>query len=258
MSKVSKVDKGTKRSLGDRMKAYEAASKGTLPGRLPVIIRVDGKAFHTYTRGAEKPFDEKLMEVMDDTARALCEEVQGSVLAYVQSDEISLLIHSYKDLESEAWFSNEIQKMVSVSAGIASATFSLGSSKIFSGTHKRAVFDSRAFVLPESEISNYFIWRQRDCIRNSINTIAQNLFSQKELHGKNLDQVKQLLLDKADIDVDDQETWEPYFIRGRCVKRKLVKHSAGNVYRQSWDVDRDIPHFSLNRSYVEDFFKKEQ
>lgn len=239
------------------MKGYEQASKTVLPGRLPVIIRVDGKAFHTYTKGAEKPFDEKLMDVMDETALALCEEIQGACVAYVQSDEISVLIHSYKELESQPWFANELQKMVSVSAGVASGTFSLASAKIF-GTPKMAVFDSRAFVIPESEVSNYFIWRQRDCIRNSINTIAQCSYSQKELYGWNLDQIKKILRENEDIDVDDEQAWEPYFIRGRCVRRRMTKQEETNVYRQAWNVERRIPLFGDDRGYVEDFFKRDQ
>src|SRR5690242_15510466 len=109
-------------SLAGRMKGYESAFKIVLPNRLPVIIRVDGKAFHTYTKGCKQPFDATFMEAMNEAALELCREVQGTQLAYVQSDEISLLVNSYKRLKTSAWFDNQVQKMVSVAAAIASAT----------------------------------------------------------------------------------------------------------------------------------------
>lgn len=92
------------------MKGYEVASRTTLPGRLPVIIRVDGKAFHTYTRGCKRPFDDRLSDVMVSTATKLCDEIQGAQLAYTQSDEISVLVHGYKKFKSQTWFDNQVQK----------------------------------------------------------------------------------------------------------------------------------------------------
>lgn len=98
----------TSDSLGDRMKGYEQAARVRLPMRMPVILRIDGRAFHTYTRDCDKPFDTKLMAAMDDVALRLCEEVQGAQIAYVQSDEISILVHNYKRLQSQAWFDNQV------------------------------------------------------------------------------------------------------------------------------------------------------
>lgn len=109
-------------SLGDRMKAYEAAHRIVLPRRMPVIIRVDGKGFHRWTRHCARPFDSNLIEVMNIAAVELCEEVQGTRLAYVQSDEISLLVHGYETHESQPWFDNQLQKIVSVAAAIAKTT----------------------------------------------------------------------------------------------------------------------------------------
>lgn len=245
-----------KPTLGDRMKGYERAFEGVLPGRIPVIIRLDGKAFHALTRGTEKPFDDSVIQAMNTAMLALCEEVQGTVLAYTQSDEISLLLHNYQNQDSQPWFGNEIQKMVSISAAVASTAFTLETHKIF-GKTRTALFDSRVFVLPESEVSNYFLWRQRDSIRNAINTIGQAIFSPRELHKKNIDQVKKMLLDK-DVDVDDREAWPLSQIRGRCAVRTLRKDSsprAEGIYKMQWTLDENIPLFQENRNYVGGFFK---
>ena len=135
--------------FGARMKGYERAFRTTLPLRMPVILRVDGRAFHTLTARCTRPFDVGVSSAMDHTALALCEEIQGAVFAYVQSDEISVLIHNYKRLNSGAWFGNEVQKMVSVSASIATRAFNVAAPEHL----RRATFDSRVFVLPEAEVS---------------------------------------------------------------------------------------------------------
>lgn len=260
-----------KTSLGDRMKVYENAFKAALPIRMPVIIRVDGKAFHTYTKPlkqAEKPFDPALEEVMNLTAIKLCEEIQGAQIAYVQSDEISILVHNYKKLNSQSWFGNELQKMVSVSAGIASATFTLNSYKIWSkpdgsfqaadlDDFKPAYFDSRAFILPEPEVCNYFIWRQQDCTRNSVQSLARSLFSHKKCNNKNSSQLQ-------DMCVSVGRNWndEPTsFKRGRCIVKKQeysnpVSNGDGWSYRVpsgrwNWLVDNEIPIFTQDRDYID-------
>ncbi len=167
-------------TLSSRMKEYyEQRYKIKLCRRTPVIIRLDGKAFHTLTRGFVKPFDELLSATMCGTARYLLSEIQGAKLAYVQSDEISLLLTDFDRLETEAWFDYNLQKIVSVSAGMASAYFSM---KVI--VPQAVVFDSRAFNIPKEEVVNYFVWRQQDWKRNSLQMLSQAHFSSKELHGK--------------------------------------------------------------------------
>jgi len=161
-------------SLGDRMKGYEKDFRTKLPDRFPVIMRVDGRAFHTWTRGCEKPFDETLIGAMNDCAISLCKEIQGAQVAYVQSDEISILIHGYKRFNSETWFGNQVQKMCSVAAGITSVAMSFESMKMF-GRYKVAHFDARVFIVPESDVVNYFLWRQNDWTRNSVQMLARSL-----------------------------------------------------------------------------------
>jgi tRNA(His) guanylyltransferase len=249
---------------------YEYAYRTFLPRRMPVILRVDGKAFHSYTRGMNRPFDERLEEVMNLVAIKLCKEIQGAQIAYVQSDEISILIHGYKKLNSESWFGNNVQKMTSVSAGIASAWFTYHSSRLTTVSEdigntqqfiesklKPAVFDSRVFVLPESEVCNYFIWRQQDATRNSISMLAQSLYSHKELNGVTCNQMQELCFQKG-------HNWNDLPIirkRGRCI-RKFIRYTPvagrpeGNtVARSYWDVDYETPIFTENRNYIEDLLK---
>jgi len=256
-------------TLGDRMKKYESAFKATLPNRLPVICRVDGKAFHTYTKGLlKKPgvaYDTKLEEVMNITAMKLCEEIQGAEFAYVQSDEISILIHGYKRFASQGWFDNKIQKMVSVSAAIASATFTLESSRIWNFTdkgevfpnHKPAYFDSRVFVLPEDDVCNYFAWRQQDATRNSVQMLARSLYSHKECNNKNGSQLQEMTFQKG-RNWNDEPT---SFRRGRCIVRKFEQFQppvGPSVTRQRWAVDSEPPVFTTDREYINKYLVTEE
>jgi len=185
-------------SLGDRMKKnYEDRYRLKLTRRTPVIMRLDGKAFHTLTRQCNKPFDDMFRQSMDATALHLLINVQGVKCAYVQSDEISLLLTDYELLTTDAWFDYNIQKMCSVAAGIASVKFS----KAFG---KDGLFDCRVFNIPKEEACNYFIWRQQDWLRNSIQMLAQAHFPHKELQNKKTPDLHELLHTKginwADLD----------------------------------------------------------
>lgn len=164
------------KSLGDRMKDYEAAWVRQLPPRLPIILRVDGRAFHTVTAKAKKPFDEAVTAAMVETTARLVKEVAGCQFAYHQSDEISLFVHPYKKFETQAWFGGNVDKMISIAASVASVTFS----RLFG---QDVEFDARVFVLPEAEVHNYFLWRQRDAIRNSISSLARYLTGPSKVHG---------------------------------------------------------------------------
>jgi tRNA(His) 5'-end guanylyltransferase len=159
------------------MKAYEAPWRAVMTRRVPVIIRVDGKAFHTFARGCARPFDAGLMSAMDAVAVELCKEIQGAQLAYVQSDEVSVLVHGYRTIQTQPWVNNEVQKMVSLTASVATAAFSDAWAE---RTQSRALFDSRVFLVPEDEVCNYFIWRQQDATRNSIQMTARAHFSDKD------------------------------------------------------------------------------
>lgn len=204
--------------LGNRMKLnYENVSKTYLTRRMPVIIRLDGKAFHTFTKSFKKPFDLVLGKTMEQTMKYLCKNIQGCVLGYCQSDEISLLLVDYQKLNTDAWFNYAVQKCTSVSASMTTLAFNKfftenanyffevnekneENEKLFSAykraMEKGAMFDSRIFNIPKEEVINYFIWRQNDCYRNSVNTVAQSLFPASQLYAKNTFDVLQMIGNK--------------------------------------------------------------
>ena len=180
-------------SLAERMKNnYENRYRFFLTRRTPVIIRLDGKAFHTFMKGRMKPYDEMFMMSMDDTALFLVEKIQGAKLAYTQSDEISILITDYDHFNTEAWFDYNLQKIVSIASGYASAYFSRAEQ-----LDVPVVFDARAFNVPHHEVCNYFVSRQRDWKKNSIQMLARKLYSHKELKGCNIDKMKEMIRAKG-------------------------------------------------------------
>jgi len=235
MSKNFKKD-----SLGNRMKEnYENVTKFYLPKRTYIIIRLDGKAFHSYTRGLEKPFDDDFIDDMNQTVVYLCENIQGAQFAYVQSDEISILVTDFENINTRMWFNGNIQKIVSVSASYATAKFNSLRYDRYPNFKKLAHFDARVFTIPErTEVENYFIWRQQDCVRNSISSLAQSLYSPKELHGKNQSEQQELCFQKG-INWDKLCAFKK---RGRLI----VKIEEGND-RGKWGLVKP-PIFSQFRN----------
>ena len=260
--------------IDERMKKYEYVTRNHLTIRTPVVVRIDGKAFHTFTKGLISPYDELLAQAMEETMLYLCENVQNCVLGYRQSDEISLLLIDYKTFESQPWFDNNISKIVSVTASMATAKFNesfkrLAKEKVFqllddiyikgisveerekyvkaleSKIKTLALFDSRAFNLPREEVANYFLWRQNDAVKNSIASAGQKYFSAKELNGKNGMQIKNMLLDKG-------INWENYptvFKRGICAKKDR---------NGKWIADREIPIFKNNWKYITELINPDE
>ncbi|MCI5055784.1 MAG: tRNA(His) guanylyltransferase Thg1 family protein [Flavobacteriales bacterium] len=216
-------------SLGKRMKEqYENRSRYFLPRRTYTIIRLDGKAFHSFTKGMERPYDQKLIDTMDYTSRKLCEEIQGSVFAYTQSDEISILLTDFEKAGTAAYFDGNIQKIASISASIATYYFNDFFGKV---EDKKAFFDSRVFTIPDPvEVENYFIWRQQDAVRNSIIMAAQSLFSHKELKGKNSNDMQEMCFSKG-LNWNDMPDG---FKRGRLSVK--VKYLKNEVERSKWDT----------------------
>jgi tRNA(His) guanylyltransferase len=258
-------------SLGNRMKSYEDSYRISLPNRMPVILRIDGKAFHTYTRQCKKPVDRGLVDCMNTTAKELCERIQGTKLAYVQSDEISLLLTNYDTLDTQSWFDNNLQKMVSISAGIASSTFTFNSWRIWMGgamapvgleSIKPAVFDSRAFLVPREDVCNYFLWRQQDATRNSVQMLARSMYSHKECENKDNSELQEMIFRKG-VNWNDSPTSQK---RGRCLVKQTTAHDGFNPrtgetvpgFRTAWVVDNEIPIFSQDREYVNRFVNPDQ
>ena len=265
--------------LGKRMKEYyENIPKTKLMRRAPVIARIDGKNFHTFTRGFKKPFDDILIKSMQETMKYLCENIQGCVLGYTQSDEISLLLVDYKNLNSSAWFDYEVQKICSIAASMATMAFNKSFTKnaeefmtdcaasyemeglCGKGTEeyklcevyqkaieKGAMFDARCFNIPKEEVTNYFYWRQLDAIRNSIQMVGQAHFPHNILQYKTCEDIKDMLY------VKDEIVWEllpTYKQRGICcIKQDYIYE---NILRKQWVIDNNIPLFKdEGRDYIE-------
>lgn len=272
-----------KTSLGDRMKNnYENVNRFYLTRRMPVIIRVDMRAGHTFTKGMNKPFDDVFVKTMQDTMKYLCENIQGCVLGYTQSDEISLVLTDYAELTTDAWFGNNLQKMCSVSASMATLAFNkafndniikyidnnldadCGVTKdlteytkiLINARNKGAMFDSRVFTIPKEEVCNYFIWRQQDSTRNSIQSVGQANFSQRELNGKSCNDIQDMLMMQKSINWNNYATT---LKRGSCcikIDDSITKYDeVGNICDyipiSKWVIDNEIPIFTQDRNYVE-------
>ena len=243
-----------KDEIGDRMKkSYENRSRIYLPRRCYTIIRVDGKAFHTYTKNCKRPFDDGLMEDIDETAKYLCANIMGAKFAFVQSDEISLLLTDFDKINTDAWFDNNIQKMVSVSASMATAAFNKARILRFFNENpediedllpsKMAEFDSRVFQIPlYVEVENYFIWRQQDTVRNSISSVAQSLYSHKELEGKNVSVQQEMCFQKG-VNWND---FAPKYKRGRVIIKETVDEETEK--RTRWE-SIEPPVFTQEREF---------
>lgn len=249
-----------KDNLGNRMKEnYENRAKTKLLRRTPVIIRLDGKAFHTFTKEFNKPFDEILTLTMQKTMLALCKLIQGCVLGYTQSDEITLVLTDYTKLETSAWFDYDIQKVCSVSASIATLAFNrcflneiqkkyesiseLTASVYYQAWLKGALFDARCFNIPKEEVTNCLLWRQQDATRNSINAVGQAYFSHRELQDLNVNQIQDKLFKEKGINWNDLPI---YLKRGSCcIKQEINELSV-------WVIDNYIPIFKEDgRNYIE-------
>lgn len=230
-------------SLGDRMKNYENCFRFKLPKRIPKILRIDGKAFHTALRFAEKPYDQGVMTDMMAATSVLLHEIGGTArLAYIQSDEISILLNDALTIYTSAWFDNNLQKMCSVAAGIVSANFSHYKHLRDKATGRHmadATFDARIFLMPEDEIVNYFIWRQQDASRNSIQQYARNFFSHKECDNKNSGELQDMMMDKHNFNWNDAPVW---------TKRGVVMAPYTNV--EPYPIDWCPPIFTADREYI--------
>ena len=261
-------------SLGDRMKGfYEERTKTKLVRRMPVIIRLDGRAFHTFTKGFAKPFDKRMLETMQETTLELCKNIQGCVFGYTQSDEITLILVDYNGIDVSAWYDYEVQKICSVAASMATLYFNrIFRHKIYEFVNEHvkvindpktygeelvksindlikaynesiemgAMFDARCFNVPINDVCNCVLWRQKDATRNSINSLGQAWFKHKELDGKNTNQVQDMLFEKYGINWNNLSTVEK---RGTAI----IKDE-----NEKWFIDEEMPILKgEGRNYVE-------
>lgn len=273
--------------LGKRMKEfYEQVTKTRLVRRMPVAIRIDGKAFHSFTKGFKRPFDEILIQSMQRTMQYLCENIQGCVLGYHQSDEITLILIDYRKLTSSAWFDYEVQKMCSISASMATMAFNKYFRELtdnylqsdawvnhyweedvvkYANTLKKAIdkgamFDARCFNIPKEEVCNLIYWRQLDATRNSIQMVGQANFSHKELQNKSCNQIQDMLMTEKGINWNDFPVYQK---RGSCCVKSNVTCTfakeedddtvtTGATERPHWYIDNNIPIFKgEDREYID-------
>ena len=258
-----------KDAMGDRMKEfYEQPYRMFLTRRTPVIIRCDGKSFHQYVKkcGFTRPFDDDFIDLMNSTAKELCKQIQGAKCAYVQSDEISLLLTDYDDIKTDAWFGYNIQKMASISASIATSAFikaylnnaisttyanpyqksfprsviELGDAETIEECISFPNFDARVFNIPAKEISNYFLWRQQDAVRNSIQAVAQSLYSQNELHGADSNKLQEMIFQKG-VNWNDYDYGKK---RGRFITKQ--QYEKDGAIRNKWELTETPMQFTAD------------
>lgn len=274
-------------SMGDRLKAYEAASENVLIPRLPVILRLDGNSFSRFTEQAkfEKPFDRRFERAMEAAAKAVLQYCSGAQVAYIQSDEITILLRNDQTHQTTPFLANRSQKIASLTAATAAVAFNDELARVMgvdrNTTSFQAIFDCRAFVVPPAEVNNVFLWRQMDAFKNAVSSYAYweigklkgRKTASKMLLGLSTAQRQELIFQELGVNFNDLPTeWK----RGRCLVRetferplrevmeaekleKLVASGKADpdkiVTRSEWMVDREIPMFNLNRDYIERFLR---
>ena len=263
--------------IAERMKKYEYVSRQYLICKQPVIIRLDGRAFHSFTKGFQKPFDNILVKTMQDTMNYLCENISNCRFGYTQSDEISLLLIDDTNTETQAWFDNNLSKLVSISASMATLAFNkffksnvsdayLENDKFDTLPYEKkfdtAIFDARAFNLPNHEVNNYFIWRQQDCVRNSIQMVGQANFSHKQLQNKKCRDILEMLREKG---INYDKDFPIYLKHGTCAYKKYCSYNiirkdanTGYIFTQEVTKNKWIIDFNMPNLVIENFFIKEK
>ena len=264
-----------KDSLGNRMKDYENCYRIYLPKRQAVIVRIDGRAFHSFTKGFNRPYDALFAKCMWETTKQLCENIGGCVFGYTQSDEISLVLVDYKNINTEPWFGNNLQKIVSISASMATYFFKENFEEAIrdeyldwytTGTvgdekekllnqhsnaynNKLCIFDARAFIVPRNEVVNCLYWRQLDCVRNSIQSAGQANFSTRQLFGVKCDELQEKLFQEKNINwARDYPAW---FRNGVAIyKQPREIYHREIIIRDKWFLDTEIPMFSQNPDFI--------
>lgn len=266
--------------LAKRMKDYEMRDRYFLQKRIPVAIRVDIRAGHTFTKGFERPFDKVFIKSMQETAKYMCENMGNAKFAYIQSDEITIILVDYDTLETDCWFNYRTDKLCSISASMATMAFNKFFyknveeysesvavlqdfdiekkylEKLDKATEKGAMFDARVFNIPKEEVTNLIYWRQLDATRNSIQMVGQANFSYKQLQHKSCNDIQNMLLIEKDINWNNFPTTMK---RGSCcIKNRGVCEPYGNTVLApglpigEWFIDNEIPIFKdEGREYIE-------
>ena len=274
--------------LAKRMKEYEKRNRYYLQRRMPVILRLDMRAGHNFTKGFLRPFDEIFIKSIQETAKHLCENVQGCKISYQQSDEITLVLVDYDKLNTDCFFDYRVDKVCSIAASMATMAFNkffannVENRKQYYATEcetngwygkgtteyemcetyskaikKGAMFDCRCFNIPKEEVTNCIYWRQLDATRNSIQMVGQANFSHKELQNKSCNDIQDILMTQKDINWNDFPTYQK---RGSCcVRNHMISEPYDNrmldknACENEWVIDKNIPIFKgEGRKYIDD------
>lgn len=229
---------------------YESRTRFMLPRRTYTIIRLDGKTFHTYTRNLTKPFDLGLIEDMDEAVKAIMLEIQGAQFAYVQSDEISILLTDFATEGTCAWFDGNVQKIASVAASLMTAEFNRRRHER-KKDYELACFDARVFTIPDpTEVYNYFVWRNKDAAKNSISMVAYANFPANALHGKSGEEKQEMLFLGAGIN------WSEYPMElknGRLITK--FSYEKDGAQRTMW-AKQPAPIFTKQPELIKDLIPK--
>lgn len=226
-------------NLHNRMKDFESKTNYKLDFQEHLVIRLDGKAFHTYTRKFNKPFDCRIEDAFKQTALYLAENVQSVQLAYSQSDEITLICKVEKS--GQHWFDGKIQKIASVAASMATAKFNSLMFELFPDVNQFALFDARVFLIPEEDLIDVLVWRQSDAIRNSVSALARSQFSHKELHGKSTNDMKEMLSTVSPWQNLTTQQKQGFVVLKRP-REKFVEYLQKTITRNAYVVE-DAPNF---------------
>ena len=273
-----------KSNLAERMKDYEMRDRYFLQKRIPVAIRVDMRAGHTFTRGFKRPFDYIFMKSMQETAKYMCENMGNAKFAYVQSDEITIILTDYDTLETDCWFNYRTDKLCSISASMATMAFNKYFEEnvtnevleykmvphcveiqqeikeyhntLIAALDKGAMFDARCFNIPKEEVTNLIYWRQLDASRNSIQMVGQANFSHNELQNKSCNDIQDMLMLQKNINWNDFPTYQK---RGSCVvksdeKETITEDNIGTkmTIRSKWIIDKEMPILKgKDRAYID-------
>lgn len=252
------------KGLGDRMKRYELNHDFSLTARLPVIIRLDGKGFSKWTKSnkMKKPYDLALSTAMHESLKFTCSRIEGCMIGFTQSDEATIVLRNDQSLESEPWFGNRVQKIVSVTSSMFTAKFN---EFCYANGWSPAFFDARVFALPTiDEAINCLVWRQNDAVKNSIYgacyyelaNVTGKKTAQKLMHGKSQDEQQELLFSKTGRNWNTYPTW---YKRGVAVYKIGQEFSDNNsvYYRSSWEADLETPRFTQNRGFLKNILEVE-
>lgn len=237
--------------LGDRIKGYEEITQARLLPRSYTILRVDGRSFSNYTKNLKRPFDEELIEDLNNTWIYLCKNIQNAKLGYAQSDEFTLLLTDFEEVTTQQFFGGNIQKICSVVASMAAAKFNALRSyhNANPSTMKLAEFDCRVFTVPSRiEAYNTFYWRWKDAERNSISSVAYANFSSKQLHGKSNEQKQEMLWSEKGINwskLEESLKNGRFFVKNEYPDSRLVGDVTIHFKRSIWEA---IPGWKLSEN----------